>query len=85
MSDDRDRCPRVRGTAEYCGRVRSPFERQSPRLGVGPVWRALASQGGGAHRNWGCLASALSPIAQPDESTLAMPRLLESREMDAYS
>jgi hypothetical protein len=37
MSDDRDRCPSVRGTAEYGGRVRSPFERQSPRLGVGPV------------------------------------------------
>ena len=37
MSADRDRCPSVRGTAEYGGRVRSPFERQSPRLGVGPV------------------------------------------------
>ena len=41
MSDDRDRCPRVRGTAEYGGRVRSAFERQSPRQGVGPV-RGLA-------------------------------------------
>ena len=37
MSADRDRCPSVRGTAEYGGRVRSPFERQSPRQGVGPV------------------------------------------------
>src|SRR5438105_4585271 len=37
MSDDCDRCPRVRGTAEYGGRVRSPFERQSPRLGIGPM------------------------------------------------
>jgi hypothetical protein len=58
MSDDRDRCPSVRGTAEYGGRVRSPFERQSARLGVGPVrWLALKNGinsltggWGGAHR-----------------------------------
>ena len=37
MSDDRNRRARVRGTAEYGGRLRSPFERQSPRQGVGPV------------------------------------------------
>jgi hypothetical protein len=45
MSDDRDRCSRVRGTAEYGGRVRRPFERQSPRLGVGPVRRHALKDG----------------------------------------
>jgi hypothetical protein len=37
MSDDRNRRARVRGTAEYGGRLRSPFERQSPRLGGGSM------------------------------------------------
>ena len=54
MSDDRDRCPRVRGTAEYGGRVRSPFERQSARLGVGPVrWLALKNGINSLTGGWG--------------------------------
>jgi hypothetical protein len=54
MSDDRDRCPSVRGTAEYGGRVRSPFERQSARLGVGPVrWLALKNGINSLTGGWG--------------------------------
>ena len=79
MPDDRDGYPHGWDTADYGERVRSPFGRQRLRLGVGSMRCALKNginslTGGWGTQDCGCRDSALSPISQPDESALAMPR-----------